>query len=317
MAAAIQVSNLTHHYSPDRRALDHVSFSVPKGTIHGLLGPNGSGKTTLFRLLSTIAPVQEGTITVANLDVATQRAQVRQKLGVVFQSPAVDIHLTALENLTHHGHLYGLSGSSLRERATSALDALGLADRAKEKVKTFSGGMKRRVELAKALLHDPEVMLLDEPSTGLDPAARLDLWTQLRKAREKTGVTMLLSTHLMDEAERCDHLTLLSQGKLVAHDTPTALKQALGSQILRITASDPAAALATLATEYPPATFTRHGDLLRAELAHAAPELPRIAGLLQSNLLEITLGQPTLEDVFLHLTGHSLHSDQSLKSEAP
>jgi ABC-2 type transport system ATP-binding protein len=302
---ALSLRNLSHHYG-DRTALADVSFDVPAGCVFGLLGPNGSGKTTLFRLLSTTVPLQSGAATVAGFDLASQPHEVRKRLGVVFQSPALDLHLTALENLTHHGHLYGLRGTPLRSRALELLTALGLQGREHDRAKTFSGGMKRRVELAKALLHRPALLLLDEPSTGLDPAARLDLWTHLRHAASALGVTLLLSTHLMDEAERCDRLAVLSEGRLVADGTPDRLKRHVGGAVVRLSTRDPSRASAAVATIFSVTPTPAPDGTLRFEHPDPAPLLPALTTALGPDLKELTVGQPTLEDVFLHLTGRSL-----------
>lgn len=308
MTPAIELRNLTYRYGP-RTALSDVSLSVPVGRIFGLLGPNGSGKTTLFRILATIARIQPGSVRIDGIDPAVNPGAVRRRLGIVFQSPALDVHLSPAENLRHHGHLYNLHGRDLAARIDSALHAVGLSDRAGDRVKTFSGGMKRRVEIAKALLHSPKILLLDEPSTGLDPAARLDLWTQLRLAQRHTGVTLLLSTHLMDEAEKCDELAILSRGSLVAHGTPDQLKRGVGGQILRLATRDPQVARAALES-LSLRPVDQQGEL---RIDHpAAPELiPRIATLLGDQLTSLALGQPTLEDVFLQLTGQRLTDDQS------
>src|SRR4051794_14232599 len=192
----VDVQQLSHSYPGGRLALDGLTLSVEPGEIFGILGPNGSGKTTLFRILSTLIPTAPGHARVLGHDVAEDRDFVRRSIGVVFQSPSLDKQLTAEENLVHQGHLYGLRGAPLRERVAEALRAIALGERAGERVATFSGGMRRRVEVAKGLLHRPRVLLMDEPSTGIDPAARIDMWTQLRAVRE-AGVTVLLTTHLM------------------------------------------------------------------------------------------------------------------------
>ncbi len=197
LSAAISVRGLSHRYG-SRQALDNLDFDVTSGEIFGLLGPNGGGKTTLFRILATLLPVQEGQVELLGLDVAREPEHVRTQIGVTFQSPSLDRKLTVRENLATQGALYGLSGSHLAGRIDTLLSRLGLADRARDRVESLSGGLARRVEIAKGLLHDPRVLLLDEPSTGLDPGARLDLWQYLRLLREEAGVTVLVTTHLME-----------------------------------------------------------------------------------------------------------------------
>src|SRR5438105_450961 len=237
-APAIALSNLTHSYG-DRKALDDVSFEVRPAEIFGLLGPNGSGKTTLFRIVSTLMLPSSGRAQIGGFDAAREPKAVRRQIGVVFQAPSVDVKLTAAENLHHQGHLYGLTGAALSARVKEMMERVGLSDRANEKVETFSGGMQRRVELAKGLLHRPSVLLLDEPTTGLDPGARIDLWQYLRVLRDEEQVSVLITTHLMEEAERCDRLAILSLGKVVGIGTPTQLKDEIGDDVMLIDAVNP------------------------------------------------------------------------------
>ncbi len=215
----IQVQNLTHRYG-ERVALANVTFEVKKGEVFGLLGPNGGGKSTLFRILSTMMVPTEGRAVIAGHDVERDPAGVRRSVGVVFQTQSLDKALTVEENLRAQGHLHGLSGATLRERMEYAMGSLGLSDRRKDLVDTLSGGLRRRVEIAKALLHRPQVLLMDEASTGLDPAARRDLSRHVENLREHEGVTILLTTHILEEADRCDRLVLLHQGHIVAHGQP-------------------------------------------------------------------------------------------------
>ena len=230
-AAVISVQNLVHRYE-NRTALNGVSFDVRPAELFGLLGPNGSGKTTLFRILSTLMIPSAGRAVIMGCDAAQEPARLRRQIGVVFQAQSVDLKLTAYENLWHQGHLYGLRGSALKKRITEILSRVGLADRAKELVETFSGGMQRRIELAKGLLHHPGVLLLDEPTTGLDPGARRDLWQYLQMLRDEEHVSVLVTTHLMEEAERCDRLAIMNEGNLVALGTPAELKSEIGGDVV-------------------------------------------------------------------------------------
>src|ERR1700721_3098931 len=239
----IELDRLSHNYG-DRLALDNLSFSVAPAQIFGLLGPNGSGKTTLFRILSTLMVPSGGLATIRGFNVAKEPAQVRQQTGIVFQSRSLDIKLTVEENLRHAGHLYGLSGKHLRARIADVLQRVALTDRAKDYVETLSGGLQRRVELPKGLIHSPAVLLLDEPTTGLDPGARRDMWQYLRTLRDEENVCVLVTTHLMEEAERCDRLAILSEGNLVALGTPTELKNEIGGDIIILDAAHDAALLA-------------------------------------------------------------------------
>ena len=240
---AIQVENLGHRYD-GKEALRGITLEVQPAEICGLLGPNGSGKTTLFRILSTLMLPSSGRALICGTDVAQSPATVRQHIGVVFQAQSVDAKLTAAENLWHQGHLYGLRGSGLQARIREMLNHVGLAERANDRVETFSGGMQRRVELAKGLMHRPAVLLLDEPTTGLDPGARIDLWRYLKALRDEEHVSVLITTHLMEEAERCDRLAILNAGELVALGTPTELKSAIGGDVVVIDSRDPVVQLA-------------------------------------------------------------------------
>ncbi len=198
----VEIAHLSHNYG-QRAALVDLSLGVGQGEIFGFLGPNGSGKTTLFRILCTLIAAPPATVTMFGLDLARNRDEIRRHIGVVFQSPSLDKQLTAEENLRQQGHLYGLRGAELSRRIDSLLQRVNLIDRRHERVERFSGGMRRKVELAKGMLHQPRVLLLDEPSTGLDPAARIEMWNYLTEVQRSDGVTILLTTHLMDEADRC------------------------------------------------------------------------------------------------------------------
>src|SRR5271154_2095644 len=229
--APIALKALSHNYG-SRLALDQLTFDVQPAEIFGLLGPNGSGKTTLFRILSTLMVPTGGHAYIQNFDAAREPNRVRQQIGIVFQARSLDLKLTVAENLKHQGHLYGLKGAHLRRRISEVLARVGLLDRAKDSVETLSGGMQRRVELAKGLIHSPGVLLLDEPSTGLDPGARRDLWQYLEILRDEENVAILVTTHLMEEAEHCDRLAILNEGKLVALGSPFDLKSQIGGDVV-------------------------------------------------------------------------------------
>ena len=296
----VSISNLSYSYG-SRLALDNLSLSINRGEIFGFLGPNGSGKTTLFRILSTLIPAPVNTVKMFGQDIAQELNKVRRRIGVVFQSPSLDKQLTAEENLRHHGHLYGLHGSDLEDRIANQLKKVALLDRAKERVDGFSGGMRRRVELAKGLLNQPEVLLLDEPSTGLDPGARIDLWRSLLEI-QATGVTILLTTHLMDEADRCCRLAIMQAGQLIACDTPAALKEAIGGDVITILSRDPDA-LEMLLTEKLGLKSSRVENLLRIERSRGHELVPQIIEAAPRMVDSISVGNPTLDDVFIRLTG--------------
>lgn len=302
MPAAVQVSQLVHHYG-QRQALDHLDLEVERGELFAILGPNGGGKTTLFRLLSTLIPIQQGSIRILGRDALRQPAEVRSLLGVVFQAPSLDRKLTVRENLHYQGPLYGLGGRELHARAGEMLERLGLTDRQHDLVETLSGGLRRRVELAKGLLHRPPLLLLDEPSTGLDPGARSDLWNYLRQIRDEDGVTVVLTTHLLEEAEKVDRLAIINRGQLVALDTPDNLRATVGGDSITIDSPEPA----RLATEVE-SRFGFPATVIEGKVRLEQPDGHRlVAQLIESfpgRVQSITLGKPTLEDVFIDRTGH-------------
>ena len=308
LAPIVQTEKLTHTYGL-RVALHELTLSIFPGEAFALLGPNGSGKTTLFRILTTLIPPADGVARVLGYDLATQREKVRPFIGVVFQNPSLDKQLTAEENLIYHGHLYGLRGRELRNRIKLLLERVDLADRAREIVNTFSGGMRRRVELAKGLLIRPRLLLLDEPSTGLDPIARSDLWKYLDQSRRETGVTIVMTTHLMDEADRCDRVAILDHGKLVACDTPENLKARVGGDVITLTTRGDPEALRKLLREKLDIPAEVVGSAVRFERAAGHQFVPELIESLPGMVESVQVGKPTLEDVFINATGHRLTDD--------
>jgi ABC-2 type transport system ATP-binding protein len=314
-APTISVQNLVHRYE-NRAALNGVSFDVRPAELFGLLGPNGSGKTTLFRILSTLMIPSAGKALVMGYDAAQDPASVRREIGVVFQAQSVDPKLTAYENLWHQGHLYGLRGGLLKRRANEILARVGLADRAKERVETFSGGMQRRIELAKGLLHRPGVLLLDEPTTGLDPGARRDLWQYLQILRDEEQVSVLVTTHLMEEAERCDRLAILSEGNLVALGTPTELKSEIGGDVILLDAAHDAALLAERIRARFHVETTVLGQQVRIEREGGYRFVPDVVEAFPGEIQAISVSKPALEDVFIRRTGHKFWSEDSGENSA-
>ena len=303
--APIEIDRLSHDYG-SRLALDGLSFDVRPAEIFGLLGPNGSGKTTLFRILSTLMVPTGGQARIAGFDVATEPNRVRQQTGIVFQATSLDVKLTVAENLMHQGHLYGLRGTQLQTRAKDVLARVGLADRARDLVETLSGGQKRRVELAKGLIHSPSVLLLDEPSTGLDPGARIDLWNYLRILRDEQGVTVLVTTHLMEEAEHCDRLAILNTGKLVALGSPAELKAEIGGDIVQFETRSPedAKTLAAGITQRFAVQPNVVGNAVRVEREHGHRFLTEVVEAFLGAIESVSVAKPSLEDVFIQRTGH-------------
>ena len=306
--AAISISGVSHRYG-ERVAVDDFSLAVDVGEIFVFLGPNGSGKTTLFRLLSTLIPLQSGKVSLLGKDLCQETNQVRSQIGVVFQAPSLDKKLTVAENLGHQGRLYGLSQREIQSRSQQMLSTLGLDERKNDLVESLSGGMRRRVELAKGMLHQPQLLLLDEPSTGLDPGARADLWQYLQQLRE-SGVTIVLTTHLLEEAERADRIAIMHLGKLVALDTPTALQSSVGGDSI------------TLRTEHPNQLangirerFDCEAMVVESSVRLEQPDghqwISRLVEAFPDEIQTVTLGKPTLEDVFIDRTGHQYLSKES------
>jgi len=302
LTPAIEVDHLVFRYN-ERVALEDVTFGVAEGEIFGLLGPNGGGKTTLFRILSTLLRPASGAARVFGLDVAGEPGAVRRAIGVVFQTLSMDGKLTAEENLHHQGHLHGLRGAVLGDRIRETLARVGLADRARDVVETLSGGLARRVDLAKGLLHNPELLLLDEPTSGLDPGARRDLWQYLAHLRESSRVTVLVTTHLLEEAERCDRLGILDRGRLVALGTPDELKKSIGGDVIVLGARDPDALRRGIEARFslPAATVD---STVRLERERGHEFIAQLVEAFPGQIDSVTVSKPTLEDVFIHQTGH-------------
>jgi ABC-2 type transport system ATP-binding protein len=305
----ISVENLVHRYE-DRTALNGVSFDVRPAELFGLLGPNGSGKTTLFRILSTLMLPTGGRATIMGWDAAREPAGLRRQIGVVFQAQSIDLKLTAYENLWHQGHLYGLRGASLQKRIREILLRVGLADRAKELLETFSGGMQRRIELAKGLLHHPGVLLLDEPTTGLDPGARRDLWQYLQTLRDEEHVSVLVTTHLMEEAERCDRLAIMNEGNLVALGTPAELKSEIGGDVVLLDAVHDAGLLAERIRARFHVDTTVLENQVRMEREGAHRFVTEVVEAFPGEIEAISVSKPALEDVFIRRTGHKFWSEE-------
>ena len=311
--AVIQVEGLRHNYGK-RAALNGISFAVKAGEIFALLGPNGSGKTTLFRILSTLMLPTSGRALVGGFDARTQSDEVRSRIGVVFQAQSVDIKLTAAENLWHQGHLYGLHGAELKARIAAMLGRVALADRANERVETFSGGMQRRVELAKGLMHHPSVLLLDEPTTGLDPGARRDLWQYLQQLRTEEQVSIIVTTHLMEEAERCDRLAILNAGEIVALGTPLELRSQIGGDVILLETGNPESLAARIDQQFHAGAAVLDSKV-RMERRDGHQFVPDLVEAFPGEIQSISVSKPTLEDVFIRRTGHRFWTEPQEQEE--
>ena len=301
-STAVRVTDLSHRYG-DRQALSGISFDIAPGEIFVFVGPNGGGKTTLFRVLSTLIPLQSGAASVFGHDVVRQNRHVRASIGVVFQSPSLDRKLTVSENIWIQGALYGLSGPVLQQREVELLAQLGISDRASDRVETLSGGLQRRVELAKGMIHRPALLLMDEPSTALDPGARSDLWELLRQLNEQFGITVVMTSHLLEEADRADRVAVLHDGGLVALDTPDALRATVGGDTITIQTNQPEGLAADIREKFQSDPVLLDGAL-RLEHNDGHTWITRLIEAFPGRIDSITLGKPTLEDVFIAKTGH-------------
>ena len=305
---AIDVHNLTKSFG-DLVAVDNVSFSIASGEIFGLLGPNGAGKTTTISVLATIQKPTSGTATINGYDVVAQEDDVRRSIGIVFQDQSLDEELTAYENMDFHGRLYRISSEERRRRIDELLTLVGLADRKNSLVKTYSGGMRRRLEIARGLLHEPKVLFLDEPTLGLDPQTRNHLWEYIARLNEEKGITIILTTHYMEEADRlCDRVAIIDRGAIVVLDTAENLKNSIGGDIVTIASPYPDA-IAGLLTAPWISAIEQHDGLVTIHLQEADRHIPGIVTAIHQSGIGITslsVRKPTLEDVFLHYTGRMI-----------
>jgi ABC-2 type transport system ATP-binding protein len=302
--AAVETVALSHFYGK-RPALSQVSLRAVEGELFGVVGPNGSGKSTLFSILATLLRPSEGAAAVLGLDVCRQADQVRRHIGIVFQSSCLDPKLTLGENLCHYGHFQGLYGRALQRRAEAILSRAGLTDRRRDLVGQLSGGLRRRGELARALLHEPRVLLLDEPSAGLDPVARREFWNYVAELRAERQLTVLLTTHLMDEAERCDRLALLHRGEVLSMAAPDALKREMGYDVITLHATDPDLLAARVAERFGVRSHV-HDGCVRVELESGHRWVAEFVEAFPGEITSLHLDKPSIEDVFIHRTGASL-----------
>ena len=283
---------------------------MSKGEIFGFLGPNGGGKTTMFKILSTAIVPTNGRAEICGYDVVADSSEVRKHIGVVFQSPSLDIKLTVIENLRFQGLLQGMHGATAMKRIDDVLRHLKLEDRKHDIVEKLSGGLQRRVEIGKGLLHMPDVLILDEPSTGLDPGARRDLWEYLLQLRRETGITVVITSHILEEAEHCDRLAILDNGTLVALGTPEKLKREVGGEVISIVTKNPEELRGLLKKKFK-LVSTIVENTIRVEKAKGHQFVPRIVEAFPGKISAVSVGKPTLEDVFIHRTGHRMQNEIS------
>jgi ABC-2 type transport system ATP-binding protein len=313
MTPAIEVSGLVRRFKAFT-AVDNVSFEVNPGEVFGFLGPNGAGKTTTVRVLCTLIRPSAGTARVAGFDVVRQHNDVRRSIGIIFQDPSLDDRLTACENLRFHAMIYKVPQAEVNERISHALEWMELADRAKDLVRNFSGGMKRRLEIARGLLHAPKVLFLDEPTLGLDPQTRSRIWERLLKLRQEHGTTLFLTTHYMDEAENCDRIAIIDNGRIIALDTPARLKAQVQGDLVHLETTDDAAAEAEVKQRYG-VEVVRDKTGLHFEVENGAAFVPGLLRELSVAARTVSVRPPTLEDVFLKLTGKEIRDDEASNHE--
>lgn len=309
MASAVRVRGLTKSYG-DVEAVKGIDLDVAEREMFGFLGPNGAGKTTAIKILCTIAEATGGEAVVAGHDVGTERAAVRRSIGVVFQEPTLDGYLSAEQNLRFHGELYGMPRRFLRERMDEVLEMVGLADRRHDQVQKFSGGMKRRLEIGRGLLHAPRVLFLDEPTIGLDPQTRASIWEYIGKLRAETDITIFVTTHYMDEAENCDRIAIMNAGEIVVTDTPEALKSSVGADRVQIRTSDDELAIARLGEQFG-VDAAIHEGTVTFRVPAGAEFVPKLFAELGLAISTVTVKRPSLDDVFMSYTGRTISDSES------
>jgi len=304
----IEASNLVKRFG-ELEAVKGVSFTVKEGEIFGFLGPNGAGKTTTINMLCTLLKLTAGQATVNGFDVTKERSKVRESIGLVFQEPTLDDYLTAEQNLRFHAYAYAIPKDILEPRLKELLEMVELWDRRKGKISTYSGGMKRRLEIARGLLHHPRVLFLDEPTLGLDPQTRRRIWDHIHDLRRRENLAIFMTTHYMDEAENCDRIAIIDYGQIVALDTPEKLKDGVGGDVISIKTEDNEEAVRLLEGQYKLKPSLQNGTV-SFTVPHGEEFLPGFVTGFPLRLLSIGLRRPTLEDVFLKLTGRTIREQE-------
>jgi ABC-2 type transport system ATP-binding protein len=305
----IEIQNLTRKFK-QLTAVDSISFDIYKGEIFGFLGPNGAGKTTTINMLCTLLTPTSGRATVNGYDVLKQRRQVQRVIGLVFQDPTLDDYLSAEQNLRFHAYAYGVPRSIREKRLKQLVELVGLSDRLRSRVSTYSGGMKRRLEIARGLLHHPQILFLDEPTLGLDPQTRFHVWEYIHALRKQEELTIFMTTHYMDEAEHCDRIAVIDQGKIAALDTPDSLKDSLGGDVIMLEAEDTPEAMLELEGKYNLSPQIQD-KTITFSVPHGETFLPKFMRSFQSKLVSVSVHRPTLDDVFLKLTGRAIRDQEA------
>jgi ABC-2 type transport system ATP-binding protein len=308
-APAVWTRGLTKHFD-EVEAVRGIDFEVRSGEIFGFLGPNGAGKSTTIGMLCTLVRPTGGSASVAGYDVVSERDEVRRNIGLVFQEPTLDIYLSAAQNLRFHAELYGVPRALARERMREVLGMVGLWERRESLVGTFSGGMKRRLEIARGLLHSPRVLFLDEPTVGLDPQTRSSIWSYVKELKRQEEITIFLTTHYMDEAEYCDRIAIMDQGRIVVLDTPESLKARVGKDRVMISTADDDAAIAALRTR-----FEIDAVIAEGQVTFSVPEgeqfVPRLFEDLGVPISSVSVARPSLDDVFMSYTGTTIRDAEA------
>ncbi len=303
----ITVQNLSKHFK-SLKAVDDISFSVEEGEVFGFLGPNGAGKTTTINILCTLLSPSAGSARIAGHDCAQDPDEVRAAIGLIFQDTTLDAGLTAYENLKFHAYLYNLDRKLTERRIDEMLSVVELEGRKHDLIKNFSGGMKRRLEIARGLLHYPRVLFLDEPTIGLDPQTRNTIWDFINMLRKKEKITVFMTTHYMEEAENCDRIAIMDHGRIIALDTPARLKEMVHGDIVTLVTADNALAAEEVQRLFNMKTWTENGNLC-IEAEKGDELIPRLIHGLSVKTLSVALKKPTLNDVFLRLTGRTIRDE--------
>ncbi len=315
----VEVRNLSMRFG-SLAALGNINLTIPKGELFGLLGPNGAGKTTLISILATMLSGSSGEARICGYDVRSDQDLVRKSIGIVFQDPSLDEELTGEENLDLHGRLYGLHKDLRKSRIEEVLDLVDLEERRRDRVKTYSGGMRRRLEIGRGLMHIPRLLFLDEPTLGLDPQTRRRIWGYIKNLKQNQGTTIILTTHYMDEADNlCDRIAIIDKGEIVSMGTPAELKSSMGGDLVEMVVNqEKGAFLAELGSLEDISGIESHDRGIRLTAVDGGSSLPlifKVAGIHEVEISSVAVRTPNLEDVFLKLTGRNIRDDEAVETK--